>query len=323
MENLPFLVLDHLFKMMTNRNELINCSQVCQNWRAAYQAIQKSDRLFLHFDPFIPLNHRLFYTNEPVTRFDFLQIRNDLRFLSSEIARSQFANIRKLIIFPAYRDHPHPPIYEFSFQKQLNNFRCLEHFEMHKKYPTLERQNFWLQDTEIDLPKLKILLLKWCEIAANVKIVLNTPSLEVFGLGNTDDSAAKIRHFKFRFPHKLKHLAINNPGDHFRLPARRFVNLECLIIDPAYNRYQTLGDHFLKRLPSLKFLFVFECEADYSELEAEKQELNRKDLLILDHVDDVCFLILDHVDDVCFLTPIGISMCSTASGSATGQQSIS
>lgn len=161
METLPLLVLENLFKMMANRNEMIKCSQVCRNWRAAYQAIPKPDRLYLHFDQFLPLHRWLFYTNETVTEFYFLKIRNDLQFLRSSTARLQFANNNKLVIFPAYIDHPYPPVYEFSFREQLNHFKSLEHLEIHRRYPKLEPGNFWLEDAEIDLPKHRRYSLPW------------------------------------------------------------------------------------------------------------------------------------------------------------------
>ena len=109
MENLPFVVLKKLFKMMPDRNETIKCSQVCRNWRAAYEMAIERESLFLNFEEFLPLNYLLFYTNEPVVESFFLRLPSDpndpkreleIPFLRSDASRVHFANLRKLVIFP-------------------------------------------------------------------------------------------------------------------------------------------------------------------------------------------------------------------------------
>ena len=105
MENLPFVVLQKLFKIIIDPVDLVNLSHVCKNWQAAYEAIPKPNLLFLHYDEFVPLHHRLFYTGETVVKSSFLKVARDLQFLRSEGARIHFMNIKKLVIFPDYKYH--------------------------------------------------------------------------------------------------------------------------------------------------------------------------------------------------------------------------
>ena len=226
MENLPFLVLKKLFKMMPDRNETIKCSQVCRNWRAAYEMSIDRESLFLRFDEFLPLNHLLFYTNEPVVESFFLRLPSNsaIPFLHSDATRFHFANLKKLVIFPPKYVHRH--ICEFSFQKQLNHFRDLEYLEFIYRRLIIE-------DDEIDLPKIFHLC---SDINENVQIVLKTPSLEVLGA-----RTSKITKFKFLFPHQLKYLDAMLPESGFKFETN-FVNLECLVL-MTMNSFQTFSDN--------------------------------------------------------------------------------
>lgn len=258
MENLPFVVLKKLFKLLVDPNDLVNCSLVCQTWKAAYDTIPKPDRLFLHFEPFVPLNYQLFYSNEAVVESGFLQIPKDLQFFHSPTAKIHFANIQKLVIFDPGVYSEETRIRDFSFQKQLNHFASLEHFEMH-------HHGLRPVDFEINLPKLKILNFSDCELASESSpILLNTPRLEALRV-YTDKmylmgTCTKIWNFKFAFPHQLKHLVMINPGNRFKFDSH-FANLECLIIgtdgrfefERRYQQTRKLGDGFLESLPSLKY----------------------------------------------------------------------
>ena len=287
MENLPFVVLKKLFKMMPNRNETIKCSQVCRSWRAAYEMGIDRESLYLNFDEFLPLHELLFYTNEPVVESLFLKLPDnpDLPFLHSDATRVHFPNLKKLVIFPFDRNYNHfyEPICEFSFQKQLNCFQMLEHVEIHER-------RLLTEDYEIALPKLKIFLFVGRFVEENVQIILNTPSLKVLGI-----PLFKITNFKFLFPHKLKYLDAKNPGNRFKFDTE-FTNLECLVIfsklrglddNEEFRQTYQLGDDFLGSLPNLKFLFVPESEADYSALEAEKRKFKLDNLRISDHERDL------------------------------------
>lgn len=290
MENLPFVVLKKLFKMMPDRNETIKCSQVCRNWRAAYEMAIERESLFLNFEEFLPLNYLLFYTNEPVVESFFLRLPSDpkleleipFRFLSSDATRVHFANLRKLVIFPL--KYAHKEVCEFSFKKQLNHFQNLEHLELYS-------WSFTTEDYEIDLPKLKIFHLFDGIVEKNnktrdKKIVLKTPSLQVLRT-----RFMKITKFKFRSPRQLKYLDATIPGSGFKFETE-FSNLECLVLftenSPKFFKHERdrpiykLDEDFFEELPNLKFLFVPRDEYDYSALSAAKRKFNLEDVKILD-----------------------------------------
>lgn len=284
MENfsdLPLVVLRKLFKLITNPDDLVSCSRVCKNWQAAYQTMPKPDALYLHFEEFLPLNHRLFYTNEPVARSCFLKVFDDLQFLQSDTAHTHFVSIRKLVIFPSYGGRRlRLRMCKFSFQNQLNHLKSLEHLEIHS----------WclvLKDHEIDLPRLNILQFERCEFnKKNVLITLRTPCLVVLRIYPwLSDRSVQIANFKFLFSHQLKHLAMIHPGKRFTF---EFPCLQYLIIGTnqsfdRHRRIRSLNDRFLEKLPSLKFLFARVDSVDFPKLSEQKLKFKLNDLKILDY----------------------------------------
>ena len=304
MENLPFLALKELFGLLPSLTEMIQYSHVCRNWRAAYETIIKPDCLCLHFEKSsesIPLSHRLFYTNDRVSKFCFLKIGrpfDELRFFDSPSASIHFQNIKKLIIFPTPFDHRQPvrKILTFIFQSKLNPFRALEYVEIHKQIIKLEY-------CELDLPNLRVLYFEWCAfVGEKAQIVLNTPSLEVMrltadGLYYPED-AVRITNFKFLFPAALRHLEMGLYKANFGFETK-FENLEVLIfanldytVDKRLDRDREKGtattllfkEDFLNALPGLKYLFYpwFLRPIDSQKLNAGKRKYNLNDLKIFD-----------------------------------------
>lgn len=291
MENLPFVVLEKLFAMMPDLNARIKCSHICKNWREAYEAMPKSDTLCLLPVPrseFVPLNHRLFYSNERVFKFSFLRIapsKDYLQFLESN-ASALFRNIKTLVVF-CYQDEE----VELCFQKQLNGFKCLE-------YAEICCTNLASEDCEIDLPKLEILAFNGvCSSGKQAQILLRTPSLKALRISENFKHPIGIANFKFLFPQSLVYLEISiyEPGFKFR---DEFANLECLVLhyrgmfqvpilldqnEEMWAAKRLLDVDFLKSLPNLK-LFFFDSDTeslDLAELGAEKERFGMKNLQIV------------------------------------------
>lgn len=290
MENLPFLFLKELFGMMPGLNEVIRCSHVCRNWRAAYEALVKPETLCLHFEKLnrlVPLNHRLFYTNDPVSKFCFLKIArssDELQFFDS--LTTQFLNIKKLIILSPFSSHSYDGKHlkeslKINLKDQLNHFKALEYCEIHC-------QTMVVEDCEINLPNLKVLCVGWCDFEAeNARIALNTPSLKAMKFTGGWFcfhqrfylKKANITQFKFLFPSALRHLEMIIYDPRFKFEAQ-FENLEVLVFSRK-SQYGPLGGDFLESLPSLKFLFLHWPD-DYllTDLEEAKQKFNLNDLKI-------------------------------------------
>lgn len=200
MENLPLVFLRKLFWMLPDHRERLKCSLVCRNWRTVYEQL-RPEKLFLCFDPFIPVNHSLFYTNERVDEHHFLSIRSGLQFLSSEAARRPFVSIRKLVIFRDWSWKDRDPAPKFSFRNHVNHFRSLEHLE-------INLISLWLEDDELDLPKLRVLSFEDCGFERkNLTVILNTPLLEavrIWPLYSLFLENTRISNFKFLFPDQVK-----------------------------------------------------------------------------------------------------------------------
>ena len=301
MENLPFLFLKELFGMMPDLNQVIRFSHVCRNWKAAYETMVKPETLCLHFEKTkrtIPLNHRLFYTNDRVSQLFFLKTSlpsNELRFFDSASASTHFANIRKLVIFAAPADYynisasaDYP--YKFCLQKQLNTFKRLEYAEF---FFTIHVQ----EACEIDLPFLKIVCFNGCQIdGESAQIILNTPSLEAMKIHTGDrKKSIKITNFKFLFPSALRHLELTIFKTNFkfetkfdRLEVLMFSNLvwELICDFDETKKLQMLADDFLEPLPSLKFLLFVHGWPVLAKLEEEKRKFGLNDLKILTDVTD-------------------------------------
>ena len=292
MENLPLLVLEKIFSELTNLNEVIRCSSVCKNWRVAYE-VCKPTTLCL-FSDFMPLNYRLAYSTERVKRCQFFKTSEDLQFLASEITKTHFANIRKLIIIASnprdfnFKIEYHP----FSFGKQLNHFQKLEYLEIQRR--------IWLdlKDSKLDLPMLKVLLFNpnrkkkdFDKDEILPKVMLNTPSLEVLEIYPRRDFP--FSEFILKFPHQLKSLtAIVSTFD----PKTKFEQLECLAVRMSQHNYR---DDFLSSFPNLKLLLLLIYCEDRDELEKQLIEQKKRygldDLEILfNGPDDDFDCILDH-----------------------------
>lgn len=297
MENLPLLVLRKIFdELITNLNDAIRYSLVCKNWRTAYEIIYKPKTLCLCPNEFLRLNHSLLFSDEKLTKFNCFRIpKETLPFLSSEITRVHFENIKKLVIFKFRWVYLTKfEFHDFSFRDHINHFRHLEYLEI--QYPIAN-----LKDSEIDLPNLKTLYLNKCEFnERETEIVLNTPSLEHLVLYESTTGYSKIlpslSKFKFLFPSKLKYLrsTIGIEETNFKLDTK-FENLECLFLqyhyndlhwdDPKYNflpgSHQVLVNDFLESFQNLKLLFSRLLPIDYVNLDKQKLKLNLNELKCL------------------------------------------
>ena len=270
MENLPLVVLRKIFYKLTNLNEIIRCSLVCKNWRLAYETC-KPELLCLCPNNFVPLNKKLAFTNSKVARYNSFHFTN-VKFIDSEITRIHFANIKKFIVFDNdyWLDEKFGKP-ENSLQSQLNHFKSLEYVEIQNDY------FFESKDEEhINLPKLKVLILKGLFQKKENQVVLNTPSLEVLIADSLDK-------FNFLFPQQLRYL-------YFGLNSKfktKFVNLKFLnIIVDELNDF--LNIEFFKNFPNLKFLFLFYTVGEQlplSKLESQKRKYNLNDLRIIKDVD--------------------------------------
>lgn len=300
MENLPFLFLRKLFKMMPSLNEAIKCSLVCRNWRAAYEAAIKPEMLCLYHQNYLPLNHRLFYSNDRVSKFSFLRLYPHdsihFRFFDSGAAAIHFASIKKLVIFSPfeYTNLSLDSLCKLSFKDQLNPFKSLEYLDIGCDILALE-------GCEIALPNLKIFSCG-CEFKGEKQIILNTPSLEAMRVitGNASpENYIKIVNFKFVCPDRIKHLDLTNYETDFKFDFSSFLHLECLVFSSvSYHIYEKkrydqdrgiereirlFGDDFLGSLPNLKFLFFDNCHStrfDLPKLVKEKRKFNLNDLKI-------------------------------------------
>ena len=304
MENLPFLVLEKIFKLMPNLREVIKCSLVCRNWRAAYEAMIKPETLCLYRQELIPLNHRLFHTREKLEEFSFLKSLDHFQFLDSPFSRSHFAHVKRLVLYLSY---PESNLPRFRLRNQLNHFKDLEYVEIACNITVLE-------GCQIDLPKLKTF-----SCAFDVKfendigqIVLNTPSLEALRIMDygrqisekfvkkfllnlfrrKTSQPAKITNFNILYPDQLKLLELQLHEIDFKFD-RQFPNLEILIFRKAQEivkdqikedpKKRLFDEEFFKCLPGLKFLFLGYglYWANLPALEAEKRKFNLNDLKIL------------------------------------------
>ena len=284
MENLPLLVLQKIFSEMSCLNEMIGCSLVCRNWRLAYETLFKPETLCLYPDAYMKLNHRLQFTVEKLTKFNFLKISDDLQFLQSAAARAHFVNVKKLVLFEFTQEadyHFHTRVFEFSFREHLNHFKCLEYLE-------IRWRKMILKDSLIDLPKLKTLRFQNCVLTGEiVQISLNTPSLEALQLFFRElrpISFAEGSRFKCSFPQKLRYLQFVFHQENFKFDTR-FENLERLVISYGRPPYQNtiekrvLSDDFLEDFPKLKILLTDNLNPpDHSDLERQKKKFNLNEL---------------------------------------------
>ena len=268
--------------MLPDLNEAIRCSLVCRNWRAAYEATIRPETLCLHFGEWSILqNHRLFYTNDRVSKFNFFKPPDkrrllDPRFFHWQGARAHFANLKKLVIFA-----PRERFREFCFRGQLNNFNQLEHAEFLVNVQVPE-------SCQIDLPFLKVLSFNQCS-PRDVRIALNTPSLEALRFISSHEANFRITNFDFLFPSTLRHLETTNFEANLKFPTK-FDNLQVLLfsdiaraLEDDFERTledRLTADDFFESLPSLKFLIFNHEYADLAKLEAEKVNFNLNDLQI-------------------------------------------
>ena len=283
MKNLPFVTLWKIFGELDSLNEVVRCSLVCKNWRAAYEAY-KPKTLCLCHDNYMPLHHRLILSNERLTRLNFFKTSKDFQFLQSDITRAHFANIRKLIVFQVTVD-PFANYYVhcgLSFRDQINHFRSLEYLEIQNRILSFE-------DNELELPELKTLrFLRSRFESENISVVLNTPLLENLCIlqdeFDSNPKIPKLTDFKFLFPHQLKYLVIRIHQENFKFETK-FENLECLVLlsDPCFERDFSgpkLSDNFLAPLTSLKFLFHHRiASAELFKLEEQKRKLGLNKLI--------------------------------------------
>ena len=281
MESLPLLVLEKIFSELASLNEMVRCSLVCRNWRAAYEAC-KPTTLCLFSKAFMPLNHRLTYSTERVRKCQLFKTFEDLQFLASEITIARFANLRKLVIFtPNCREYGleyHP----FSFRKQLNHFKKLEYLEIQKGV------SFIMEDSELDLPMLKVLCFnanrKWKEFdeeEARVppKVLLNTPSLEVLEV-QPYDLGFSFSEFILKYPNQLRSLTVIPDTAEFNQKTK-FEQLECLAVRLKYWEFT---DDFLTQFPNLKLLLLFTYDRDgliNKKLTEQKKRFGLDDLEVL------------------------------------------
>ena len=286
MANLPILVLEKIFSELASLNEMIRCSCVCKNWREAYE-ICKPTTLCLS-SGFMPLNHRLAYSTERVRRCEFFKTSEDLQFLASEITRTHFANIRKLIIIAPDRFEYEFVYHPFSFEKQLNHFKKLEYVEIQRRI-CLDLKHF-----ELDLPMLKVLCFnadrdpeKFYKDEIPPKMMLNTPSLEVLEV-QPRQRPFGFSEFILKFPHQLKSLTaiLNIPDFGFKT---KFKQLECLAVRMSDLEF---SEDFLSSFPNLKLLLLFISCDDRDELEKKLMDqkkrygLNDLEVLINNTEDD-------------------------------------
>ena len=269
MENLPLVVLRKIFYKLTNLNEIIRCSLVCKNWRLAYETC-KPELLCLYTNNFVPLNKRLTFTNEKVTKYNSLNFTN-VKFIDSEITRIHFANIKKFIVFHNdYWIHEKFGDPENSLQSQLNHFQSLEYVEIQNDFFFKSKG-----EEHLNLPNLKVLILYG---HFEDKFVLNTPLLEVF-ITNVE-----LDIFNFLFPQQLRYIYANIFGEN----QNDFVNLKSLKIHNVDELNKLLNNDFFKNLPNLKFLFLFyndEYPLHLSKLESQKRKYNLNDLEVIEHKD--------------------------------------
>ena len=289
------MVLEKIFYGLDSLNEMIRCSCVCKNWRAAYEVF-KPTTLCLHSKAFKLLNYRLAYSTQRVRRCEFFKTSSDLQFLASEITRTHFANIRKLVILSPNRFEYRFVYHPFSFGKQLNHFQKLEYLELQKGIC------LQLEDSELDLPMLKVLCfnamrkkkyLNDVEYNEEVRqeVLLNTPSLEVFEV-QPYDGPNYFSDFVFKFPHQLRSLTAILMGGEFD-PKTKFEQLECLAVKGSV--YGKLRENLLSFFPNLKLLLLFTCHIVKQLIEQKKRfGLDNLEILIND-TEDYDFT-LDHVN---------------------------
>ena len=287
MESLPLVVLRKLFGLMPSLNEQVKCSHVCRNWRAAFEATMRPESLALFFQKFVPLNYRLFYTNERVPEFSFLRLPCFYDYLHQFLdssASALFANIKKLVVFECYEIHNYPKVPALRLQKQFNHFKCLEHLEIVCNMPALE-------GSEIDLPNLKVLSFWGVRQfdGDDVPIVLNTPRLQALRIYKVIGSRQQTTtaHFKFLFPESLRFIEMTNYVENFQFETE-FSNLECLVFHldlqwGANAQVRLFSDEFLKSLPSLKLLFInsLHDSLDSPALDEQQRSFGSKNLKII------------------------------------------
>ena len=167
----------------------------------------------LYFQKFIPLNHRLFYTNDRVFPFQFLRLKrpappHELQFFNFETIRTHFANLKKLVIFNSLgcRDDEDSGN-KIVFLKQLNSFKLLECVEINGEIRMLE-------GCGIDLPNLRVLCLDTitCENPENIQalqtLFVKASSLEAIRMTLSSRLSRFGSNLKLAFPPQLKHLNI-------------------------------------------------------------------------------------------------------------------
>ena len=287
MENLPLVALRKLFELMPSLNERVKCSHVCRNWRAAFEAKMRLETIALYFQKFIPLNHRLFYTNEPMSRSSFLRLPRSYDYLHQFLdsnASALFVNIKKLVVFECYENHNYSKVPALRLQKQLNRFKCLEHLEIVCNMPALK-------DAEIDLPNLKVLsfwgLSQFDD--DDVPVILNTPCLQALRICNV--IAPRQKHtttadFNFLFPQSLRFIEMTNRGENFQFETE-FPNLECLVFHLDFEwgakQVRLFSDEFLKSLPNLKMLFIHSLQDSFHfpALDEQQRSFGSKNLKII------------------------------------------
>lgn len=255
--DLPSLFLIEVFKY-TSLEDRLNCSRVCQNWRAIAASFNQKS-LFCYFD-FYPNNLKWSYTNDLVGFRNSIQIES-FDFLQHKLTILLFEEIKKLIVF------------------NLNK-TCIKQFERYighfKKLEQLELNGLDFEGKSVfDFPKLKILTLKDVSLnTSNYTIALITPELEVLVCWK------KIYNLIFcHEPSNLKYLECLNEVANFKFN-RKFTSLEVMNF---FDVTGSINEDFLNDFPNLKIMNLYNNFSmdDLERFENQKQRFGLKDLRIL------------------------------------------
>lgn len=251
MNHLPTLVLIKIFKNYLNIKDRIKCKLVCRNWYYLVHSIRPSECL-IHSSAWS--SKKWTFTNVPLEYRSSIEVSPEQR-LNYRFFQINFANIQKL-----YLDSCHS--YSSCKKFIIDDVRFLSYFKQLKQ---LEIHTLRLVQTSIDLPLLKVLTLKGCQVY-DLKII--APQLDAFVCWNY------FGEIKFVYD-SLRYFEC----DEYYSDILNFRQLECLyckFINP-------IDRNLVQSLPELKQLHLFSYLVRppvLNDLIDEKNRLRRTDLII-------------------------------------------
>lgn len=233
--NLPVSVLNEVFRYLTVKERIV-CKDVCLEWRKQVEDFDsKLDSVLLHLYHY-PLNKRWCWTNQK----GLVRVENSFEIDNFELFQDALnlldlknRNLKKIKLLN--------PKSVFSDCVILEIHNYLSQFVDCEE---LEIEDFSLGPCVIQMPQLKVLVLKMCRLFC--KLEIDCPMLEVL-ISWVDTE--KDHQVTYKNMNNCRHLECTSHSLNFSPSSERFPNLESINF---YNRDNFFRKDLLSYMPNLK-----------------------------------------------------------------------